>query len=119
MLRPEYVGLARTAAERSLVLLKNAPAADGTTVLPLAANKQNIALIGPLSDDPPNMLGSWAGLGRPQDVTSLHSALAARIGAQHLLRAHGAGILEQKGGRGASLALAEACKTPSGSCVRI
>ncbi len=94
MLRPEYVGLARTAAERSLVLLKNAPAVDGTTVLPLAANMQNIALIGPLSDDPPNMLGSWAGLGRPQDVTSLHSALAARIGEQHLLRAHGAGILD-------------------------
>ncbi len=94
MLRPEYVTLARTAAERSLVLLKNAPAAGGATVLPLAAGAQNIALIGPLADDPPNMLGSWAGLGRAADVTSLHSALAARVGEQHLLRAHGAGILD-------------------------
>ncbi|MDE2218743.1 MAG: beta-glucosidase BglX [Gammaproteobacteria bacterium] len=95
MLRPEYVALARTAAERSLVLLKNAPpAADATPLLPLASDLKNIALIGPLADDPPNMLGSWAGLGRAQDVTSLHAALAARIGEAHLLRAHGAGILD-------------------------
>jgi beta-glucosidase len=94
MLRPEYVALARTAAERSLVLLKNDTAPGGSAVLPLATELHNIALIGPLADDPPNMLGSWAGLGRPEDVTSLHNALAARIGEQHLLRAHGAGILD-------------------------
>ena len=94
MLRPEYVTLARTAAERSLVLLKNAPAADGAPVLPLSSAAHDIALIGPLADDPPNMLGSWAGLGKAQDVTSLHSALATRIGEAHLLRAHGSGILD-------------------------
>ena len=93
MLRPDYVALARTAAERSLVLLKNAPTANGVAVLPLSGDLHDIALIGPLADDPPNMLGSWAGLGRTEDVISLHSALAARIGEQHLLRAHGAGII--------------------------
>lgn len=105
MLRADYVALARTAAERSLVLLKNAPAAGGATVLPLAGDLHEIALIGPLADDPPNMLGSWAGLSRTEDVTSLHTALAARIGEQHLLRAHGAGIL---GGTDADLAAAVA-----------
>jgi beta-glucosidase len=40
------------------------------------------------------MLGSWAGLTRPEDVASVHSALAARIGEQHLLRARGTGILD-------------------------
>ena len=94
MLRPDYVTLARTAAERSLVLLKNAPAAGGAALLPLSADVHDIALIGPLADDPPSMLGSWAGLGRAQDVTSLHSALSARVGEQHLLRAHGAGVLD-------------------------
>ena len=94
MLRPEYVQLARTAAERSLVLLKNAPAANGAPVLPLPSGAHDIALIGPLADDPPNMLGSWAGLGKAQDVTSLHSALAARVGESHLLHARGAGILD-------------------------
>jgi beta-glucosidase len=94
MLRPEYVALARTAAERTLVLLKNAAPAGGAAVLPLSTEVHEIALIGPLADDPPNMLGSWAGLGRAQDVTSLRSALATRIGEQHLLRAHGAGILD-------------------------
>ena len=94
MLRPDSVGLARTAAERSLVLLKNAPAANGAALLPLSAEVHDIALIGPLADDSPSMLGSWAGLGRAQDVASLHAALAARVGEQHLLRAHGAGVLD-------------------------
>lgn len=94
MLRPEAVALARTAAERSLVLLKNAPAANGAALLPLSADVHDIALIGPLADDSPSMLGSWAGLGREQDVASLHAALAARIGEQHLLRAHGTGVLD-------------------------
>ncbi|MBS0389144.1 MAG: glycoside hydrolase family 3 C-terminal domain-containing protein, partial [Proteobacteria bacterium] len=94
MLLPKYVTLARTAAERSLVLLKNAPAGNGAALLPLSGGAHDIALIGPLADDPPNMLGSWAGLGKAQDVVSLHSALAARIGEAHLLRAHGTGILD-------------------------
>lgn len=105
MLRPEYVTLARTAAERSLVLLKNAPTAGGASLLPLSHDVHDIALIGPLADDPPNMLGSWAGLGKAQDVTSLHSALAARLGEQHVLHAHGAGIL---GGSDADIAAAAA-----------
>jgi beta-glucosidase len=94
MLQPDSVALARTAAERSLVLLKNAPAANGAALLPLSAEVRDIALIGPLADDSPSMLGSWAGLGRAQDVASLHAALAARVGEQHLLRAHGAGVLD-------------------------
>jgi beta-glucosidase len=108
MVRPEYVTLARTAAERSLVLLRNAPAANGASVLPLAADLKNIALIGPLADDPPNMLGSWAGLGRPADAVSLHAALAARVGEQHLLSAHGTGI---QAGSDADIAAAVATAT--------
>lgn len=94
MLHPEYVALARTAAERSLVLLKNAPLGAGSPLLPLSPALHDLALIGPLADDAPSMLGSWAGLGRHEDVASLQAALAQRIGAEHLLHARGAGILD-------------------------
>jgi beta-glucosidase len=94
MLHPEYVALARTAAERSLVLLRNAAVGGGAPLLPLSPAVHDLALIGPLADDSAGMLGSWAGLGRHEDVAPLPAALAQRIGAEHLLRARGAGILD-------------------------
>jgi beta-glucosidase len=95
MLHPEYVALARTAAERSLVLLKNAPLGAGSPLLPLSPVLHDLALIGPLADDAPSMLGSWAGLGRHEDVASLQAALTQRIGAEHLLYARGSGIFDE------------------------
>ena len=52
--------LARKAATRSFVLLKN-----HNNVLPLAKNS-NIALVGPLANNKNNMLGTWAPTGNPQ-----------------------------------------------------
>jgi beta-glucosidase len=114
MLRPEYVALARSAAERSLVLLRNAPLGDGAPLLPLSSALHDLALIGPLADDAPNMLGSWAGLGRGEDVASLHAALAQRIGAEHLLRARGTGILD---GSDADMAAAVATATSADAVI--
>jgi len=93
MLQPESIALARTAAERSLVLLKNA-AAGASPLLPLSDKTRNIALIGPLADDSPNMLGSWAGLGRGEDVISFHAALAKHVGEEHLFHVKGSGITD-------------------------
>jgi beta-glucosidase len=56
---------AKTAAEKSLVLLKN----DNNT-LPLDPNK-SVAVIGPLGDDQHDMLGPWWGQGRDADAVSL------------------------------------------------
>jgi beta-glucosidase len=81
-------------AERSLVLLKNAAVGGGAPLLPLSPEVRDLALIGPLANDSPGMLGSWAGLGRHEDVAPLPAALAQRIGAEHLLQARGAGILD-------------------------
>jgi beta-glucosidase len=94
MLRPEAVALARTAAERSFVLLKNSagPNTDAAPLLPLSGNTQNIALIGPLADDPPKMLGAWSALGRGEDVVTLHTALTKRVGESHLQYVRGTGI---------------------------
>jgi len=92
MLRPESVALARTAAEESFVLLKN-DSMSGKPVLPLSSDAKNLALIGPLADDPGNILGSWGALGRPQDAVTLRAALAERIGAQSVHYAKGAEII--------------------------
>jgi beta-glucosidase len=79
----ENLELARTAAEESFVLLKN-EARDGHTILPLAKEVRSVALIGPLGDDAPEMLGSWAGRGRPQDVVTVKTALSNALGAERV-----------------------------------
>ena len=105
MLRPDGIALARTAAERSFVLLKNAPGPGGAPILPLTDRYRRIALIGPLADDLNSALGSWAGLGKGEDVKSFKAALAERVGAQNLLQHAGVGITE---GSDADLAAAVA-----------
>jgi beta-glucosidase len=84
----ERVDAAREAAERSFVLLKNSPAGS-RPILPLTADSGTIALIGPLADDAKNMLGSWAGRGRPEDVVTLKTALEQRVGAEKIHYARG------------------------------
>ena len=89
MLHPDSVALARTAAEESFVLLKNASVGAGP-LLPLPGNAKTFALIGPLANDRGNMLGSWAGQGRPQDAVTLRAALNERVGAKNVHYAKGA-----------------------------
>ena len=63
---------ARAAAGRSMVLLKN----DGKT-LPLDPAK-SVAVIGPLANDQHDMLGPWAGQGRPEDAVSVFDGIKAQ-----------------------------------------
>jgi beta-glucosidase len=90
------VELARKAAERSFVLLKN-DAINGRPTLPLAKDIQTIALIGPLGDDAGNMLGSWAGRGKAQDAVTLKNALVERLGADHVKYVKGGDIQRATG----------------------
>ena len=64
---PEHRGLARRAAEESFVLLQNKPV-GGQPLLPLATGARKIALIGPLADDSPDMVGAWSGANNFDDV---------------------------------------------------
>ncbi len=59
--KPEFLEAARDVARRSMVLLRN----EGD-VLPLAAAAKKIAVIGPLGDSKPDMIGSWAAGGDRQ-----------------------------------------------------
>jgi beta-glucosidase len=66
--------LAREAARRSMVLLKNA---DG--LLPLPSTIGRIALVGPLADAPGHMLGPWAGAGTAKGTVSILQGLRAAL----------------------------------------
>lgn len=94
MLQPDSVTLAREAAERSFVLLKNSPLGAGSAVLPLSSDFQHVALIGPLADDAANMLGSWSAISRPEDVVTLRAALVQRLGADRVHYAKGSEITQ-------------------------
>lgn len=70
LVKPEYRALAREAAAKSMVLLKN----EG--VLPLQP-QQKIAVIGGLADDAGQMTGAWAIGARGDECVSLVQAMDA------------------------------------------
>ena len=75
----QNVAVAREAAEKSFVLLKNEPAASSAApVLPIRKGIRTVALIGPLADSRPDMLGTWSAQGKPEDVITLRTALELR-----------------------------------------
>ena len=67
--------LAREAAARSMVLLRN----EGG-VLPLGKDLKTIAVIGPLADDGQAVLGAWLGDGRKEDAVSVLAGIRAAVG---------------------------------------
>jgi len=73
-LRPDAIALAREAAAKACVLLKNEHSA-----LPISKSVKKIALIGPLGDARAEMLGCWASRGRPQDAISLAAGIRAKL----------------------------------------
>jgi len=71
------VAVAREAAEKSFVLLQNEPA-NGGPILPIRSGIRTVALIGPLADSQPDMLGTWSAKGNREDVVTLRTALESR-----------------------------------------
>lgn len=87
MLTPESRAAAREIAARSMVLLKN----DG--VLPLAPSLRRLAVVGPLADDRPNMMGNWTGDGRKEDVVTILEGIRAAVAqGTEVLHAPGASL---------------------------
>ena len=90
LLAPEHRALARRVADEAIVLLKNE-----VSLLPLAAARHTIAVIGPVADDPGAALGSWPGHGDPRDAVTVLAGLRERAGTAFDVRyAKGAGIVD-------------------------
>ena len=79
---PEHRALARRAAEKSAVLLKN----DG--VLPFADSAKSVAVIGPFADK--GMIGFWSCHGRSEEAVSAYEGIAAMLGKDKVFFAKGA-----------------------------
>ena len=77
---PAHEALARDAARRSIVLLKN----DGA-VLPLKKAGQKIALIGPFARDRDNIEGCWTLFGDKSRYVTLETGLRAALADQAAL----------------------------------
>jgi len=73
---PEHRQLARIAAQRSAVLLRN----EGQ-LLPLKMQSvKSLAVIGPLADSQQDLLSSWAMQGNPTDVVTIVQGLHNKVG---------------------------------------
>ena len=79
--------LAREAARRSIVLLKNDNGA-----LPLAPRGGTIAVTGPLAQSADDMLGSWSGAGRGEDCVTFLSGIRAAFPTRGVMHAPGSKI---------------------------
>ena len=87
---PDAVALAREAAAKSCVLLKN-----DKNVLPLSKDTKTIALIGPLGTDSEQMVGPWYSRAHSQDIVSLATGIEQKIPSDsQLLVARGCSIIE-------------------------
>jgi beta-glucosidase len=89
-LRPDAVALAREAAAKSCVLLKNE-----NHTLPLSKQIKKIALLGPFADDAEEPAGCWSSRAHSNDVVTLAAGIRAKLPADaRLTVARGCAIIE-------------------------
>jgi beta-glucosidase len=73
--RPDMIALAREAARKAIVLLKNED-----DLLPLPKSGKAIAFIGPYVADKPNELGAWAVIEEIDKAVTLEAGVRAALG---------------------------------------
>ncbi|HET6396825.1 MAG TPA: glycoside hydrolase family 3 C-terminal domain-containing protein [Pseudoxanthomonas sp.] len=83
---PPHDALARKAAQKSIVLLKN----DG--ILPLSKDIKRIAVIGPTADDTMSLLGNY--YGTPADPVTVLRGIREALPQAEVLYARGADLVE-------------------------
>jgi beta-glucosidase len=94
-LQQDAIDLAREAAAKSCVLLKNE-----NGVLPLSPHVKKLALIGPFAEDTEELVGSWSARAHASDVVSLADGVRAQLPfAFQLVVARGCSIIETNSGK--------------------
>jgi beta-glucosidase len=89
-LQPDAIALAREAAAKSCVLLKNENGA-----LPISKETKKVALIGPFADDAEELVGPWSSRAHVSDIVSLADGIRAKLPAGVQLTAvRGCAIIE-------------------------
>lgn len=73
-LQAEDIATAKQLAAESMVLLKN-----DNHILPLKSNYKNIAIIGPITKDATNIMGSWSAKGKSENVQTIYEALVNKL----------------------------------------
>lgn len=74
LLCKEHIETAREVSRSSIVLLKNE-----NNTLPLKKNLKKIAVVGPLAENPAEMLGTWAITGDAHDVVTVLSGIKTAV----------------------------------------
>ncbi len=87
MVTPEQRATARKIATQTAVLLR-----DENNLLPLNPTYKTIALIGPLADSKPDIMGSWCLAGHPSDTVTVLEGMRNHYGASHILYTRGVEI---------------------------
>jgi beta-glucosidase len=90
IMNADKLQLAKEAAEKSMVLLKNQ-----NNALPLKANS-NIAFIGPLVKDQRDLIGNWSGAGDWKKAISVWDALQKQYPSNNFTYAKGCNILDNQ-----------------------
>jgi len=86
---PKYKEVAKIAAQRSIVLLKNA-----NNTLPLSKSIKKIALIGPLVNAKRDQAGSWVVYADTANIVSVYDGVKQKVKAANLNIAEGASIAD-------------------------
>jgi beta-glucosidase len=90
IMNADKLQLAKEAAEKSMVLLKNQ-----NNALPFKANS-NIAFIGPLVKDQRDLIGNWSGAGDWKKAISVWDALQKQYPSNNFTYAKGCNILDNQ-----------------------
>lgn len=89
IMAPANLQAARAVAQKSMVLLKN----EGN-LLPLSKSLKTLAVIGPLADSKPDMLGNWFGKGEAADVVTVLSGIKAKLPSSTILTTKGIDVTD-------------------------
>ncbi len=84
----DKLALSREAAQKSMVLLKNA-----NQLLPLSADKK-IAFIGPLVKNQADLIGGWAGAGEGNKTPSIWTAMQSKFANNKFTYAKGCNLID-------------------------